>query len=205
MAFRLIPRDARFFELFREDADNLAEAARQLAEMVDRFDRLDERVVAIQALEKRGDQIDHQITGRLENAFVTPYDREDIHQLAARLDDVVDSIQAVAETLVVYDVRQPTDECKRLAAILAEQGVELSTALAGLPGRKGVTDHLQRVHDLEHEADGLSRAAIARLFRERQEPLEVIKWRDLYGALEDGIDAAEDVAEAAERMLHKAT
>jgi uncharacterized protein len=205
MALRLIPQDARFYELFETDADNLAEAARQLAEMVDQFDRLDQRVIAIQALEKRGDGIDREITRRLENAFVTPFDREDIHELSSRLDDVVDFVQAIAETLVVYDVRQPTDECRRLARILAEQGVELASALHALRSRKGVTEHLDRVHDLEHEADGLSRAAVGRLFRERQDPLDVIKWRDLYSQLEDGIDAAEDAAEAVERMLHKAS
>ena len=205
MSFSLIPRDAKFFELFQTDADNLAEAARQLAEMVEKFDRLEQRVIAIQALEKKGDQIDSQITGRLENAFITPFDREDIHQLASRLDDVVDFIQATAETLIVYDVKAPTDECRRLSAILAEQGVELAAALRKLQSRKGVTVHLQRVHDLEHEADGLSRAAVARLFKDHMDPLDVIKWRDLYSALENGIDAAEDAAEAVERMLHKAS
>ena len=205
MSFTLIPRDAKFFELFQADADNLAEAAKQLSEMVTKFDRLDQRVIAIQALEKRGDQLDSQITGRLENAFVTPFDREDIHELASRLDDVVDFIQATAETLIVYDVREPTAECRRLAEILAEQSVELAAAMGGLQSRKGVNEHLQRVHDLEHEADGLSRAAVARLFKERQDPLDVIKWRDLYRELENGIDAAEDAAEAVERMLHKAS
>jgi predicted phosphate transport protein (TIGR00153 family) len=205
MTFSLIPRDARFFELFKTDADNLAEAARQLAEMVDLYDRLDQRVIAIQALEKRGDQIDRQITQRLENAFVTPFDREEIYLLSARLDDVVDFIQAVAETFVVYDVREPTGECRRLAHILSEQGEELSQALANLQSRKGVNEHLQRVHDLEHEADGLSRAAVARLFKERMDPLDVIKWRDIYRELENGIDAAEDAAEAVERMLHKSS
>jgi uncharacterized protein Yka (UPF0111/DUF47 family) len=118
---------------------------------------------------------------------------------------VVDYVQAIAETLIVYDVAAPTEECRRLAAILAEQGAELALALKNLHSRKGVTEHLDRVHDLEHEADGLSRAAVARLFRERQDPLDVIKWRDLYSQLEDGIDAAEDAAEAVERMLHKAS
>lgn len=205
MALRLLPQDARFYELFETDADNLSEAASQLAEMVDKFDRLDQRVIAIQALEKRGDGIDREITRRLENAFVTPFDREDIHLLSSRLDDVVDFVQAIAETLVVYDVRQPTEECRRLAHILAEQGTELAIALRDLRSRKGVVGHLERVHDLEHEADGLSRAAVARLFKEQTDPLDVIKWRDLYRELENGIDAAEDAAEAVERMLHKAS
>ena len=179
--------------------------ADRLREMVDRFDRLDERVTEIQGLEKRGDEIDREINRRLEDAFVTPFDREDIHELTVRLDDVLDGIQAIAETFVIYDVTRPTDEARRLAAIIAEQAVELLAALRGLDGLKGLEPHLKAVHDLEHEADGLSRAAMARLFRDGGDPLDVIKWRDLYTAFEDTIDAAEDAAEAIERMNHKAS
>jgi predicted phosphate transport protein (TIGR00153 family) len=205
MTFRLLPKDVKFFGLFIEDGENLKLAAGRLREMVDRFDRLDERVAEIQALEKRGDEIDREINRRLEDAFITPFDREDIHELTARLDDVLDGIQAIAETLVIYDVTRPTDESRRLAAIIAEQSVELIAALRGLDGLKGLEPHLKAVHDLEHEADGLSRAAVARLFREAGDPLEVIKWRDLYAALENTIDAAEDAAEAIERMNHKSS
>jgi hypothetical protein len=205
MTFRLLPRDVKFFDLFVEDGEVLELAAGRLHEMVDRFDRLDERVTEIQALEKRGDGIDREINRRLEDAFVTPFDREDIHELASRLDDVLDGIQAIAETFVIYGVTRPTEEARRLAAIIAEQSVELIAALRGLDGLKGLEPHLKAVHDLEHEADGLSRAAVARLFREAGDPLEVIKWRDLYAALEDTIDAAEDAAEAIERMNHKSS
>jgi Phosphate transport regulator (distant homolog of PhoU) len=205
MTFRLLPRDVKFFDLFIDDGEVLERAAGRLREMVDQFDRLDERVAEIQALEKRGDEIDREINRRLEDAFITPFDREDIHELTARLDDVLDGIQAIAETLVIYDVTQPTVESRRLAAIIAEQSVELIAALRGLDGLKGLEPHLKAVHDLEHEADGLSRAAVARLFREAGDPLEVIKWRDLYSVLEDTIDAAEDAAEAIERMNHKSS
>jgi hypothetical protein len=205
MTFRLLPRDVKFFGLFIEDGQNLERAAGRLREMVDRFDRLDERVSEIQALEKRGDEIDREISRRLEDVFIAPFDREDIHALTSRLDDVLDGIQAIAETLVIYDVTRPTDESRRLAAIIAEQSVELMAALRGLDGLKGLEPHLKAVHDLEHEADGLSRAAVARLFREAGDPLEVIKWRDLYGVLENTIDAAEDAAEAIERMNHKSS
>ena len=183
MTFRLLPKDVKFFDLFIEDGENLELAAGRLHEMVDRFDRLDERVAEIQALEKRGDEIDREIMRRLEDAFVTPFDREDIHELAARLDDVVDGIQAIAETLVIYDVTRPTDEARRLAAIIAEQSVELVAALRRSQRTARAWSPISiAVHDLEHEADGLSRAAIGRLFREAGDPLEVIKWRDLYAA-----------------------
>lgn len=205
MAFRLIPKDVKFYDLFIADGDNLSLAAGRLREMVEQFDRLDERVTEIQGLEKRGDQIDHEINRRLDDAFVTPFDREDIHELVVRLDDIVDIIQAVAETFVIYDVHQPTPEARRLAAILSEQGVELAAAMRKLDGMRDINRHLETIHELEHEADGLSRAAVGRLFRESTDAIEVIKWRELYGSLEEAIDAAEDAAEAIERMQHKGT
>jgi predicted phosphate transport protein (TIGR00153 family) len=205
MTFRLLPKDVKFFHLFVEDGEILERAGVALRDMVERFDRLDERVVEIQGLEKAGDEIDREINRRLEDAFVTPFDREDIHELTVRLDDVLDGIQAIAETFVIYDVTRPTDEARRLAAIIAEQAVALLAALRGLDGLKGLEPHLKTVHDLEHEADGLSRAAMAKLFRDAGDPLDVIKWRDLYTAFEDTIDAAEDAVEAIERMNHKSS
>jgi uncharacterized protein len=205
MSFRLLPKDIRFFELFVADGENLLAAAVALEDMILAYDRLDERVAAIQILEKRGDEIDRDINQRLEDAFVTPFDREDIHELTVRLDDVVDGIQAVAETMVIYDIVVPTTEARELSRILARQAHNLVEALRRLDGLKDVDPYLRAVHDLEHEADGLSRSAIGRLFRDGSEPLEVIKWRDLYRELENAIDAAEDAAEAIERMYHKAT
>jgi predicted phosphate transport protein (TIGR00153 family) len=205
MTFRLLPKDVKFFELFVADGENLQEAAARLKEMIDSYDRLDERVAEIQALEKRGDEIDREISQRLEDAFITPFDREDIHDLTVRLDDVVDGIQATAETFVIYGVEQPTEEARKLAEILAAQADELVLALRGLDGLKGVEAPLAKVHDLEHQADTLSRAAVAKLFRQDVDPLDVIKWRDLYREMENAIDAAEDAAEAIERMYHKAT
>ncbi len=204
MSFRLLPKDPKFFELFVADGANLAASAAALHEMVDEYDRLEVRVANIQALEKEGDEIDREVTRRLEDAFVTPFDREDIHELVSRLDDVVDGIQSIAEAFVIYQVAQPTQEAKRLAAILDGQAGELAAALGKLDGLKDLERHFAAVHQLEKEADGLSRAAMARLFADDLAPIEVIKWRDLYNYFEDTIDAAEDAAEAMERMYHKA-
>ena len=205
MSFRLLPKDVRFFDLFVADGENLQTAATKLRDMLERFDDLDARIAEIQMLEKRGDDIDREINQRLEDAFITPFDREDIHDLTIQLDDVVDGIQSVAETIVIYGVERPTEEARQLAAILAEQAESLVSALRKLDGLKDLDADLTKVHDLEHQADTLSRAAVARLFRDRMDPLEVIKWRDLYRELENAIDAAEDAAEAIERMFHKAT
>ncbi len=205
MSFRLLPKDVQFFDLFVADGENLQAAATKLRDMIESYDRLDERVAEIQALEKRGDDIDREINQRLEDAFITPFDREDIHELTVRLDDVVDGIQATAETLVIYSIDRPTDEARELARILADQADALVSALGKLDGLKDLDADLTKVHDLEHQADTLSRAAVARLFRDGSEPLYVLKWRDLYRELENAIDAAEDAAEAIERMFHKAT
>jgi len=205
MTFRLLPKDIRFFELFVADGENLQAAANALDAMIRDYDRLEARVVEIQALEKRGDEIDREVRQKLEYAFITPFDREDIHELVARLDDVVDGIQATAETFVIYGIEQPTEEARQLSGLLTAQSDELVAALRKLDGLKDLQGNLDLVHDLEHRADALSRAAIARLFRESTDAIEVIKWRDLYRELENAIDAAEDAAEAIERMYHKAT
>src|SRR5687768_9347615 len=143
----LIPKDIKFLDLFSASGENLAKAAAELRDLVDNFDRLDERIADIQRLEKRGDQIDREINTRLEAAFIAPFDREDIHELTVRLDDVVDYVQAVGESLLIYDVKKPTDECRRLAGILADQGTELAAALAKLEKMKGLGIHLERIHD----------------------------------------------------------
>lgn len=203
VSLRLMPRDVKFFDLFVVDGDNLLAAAQELDALMTSYDGLDERIARIQDLEHRGDEIGNEIGERLDQAFITPFDREDIHELVVRLDDVVDGIQETAETLQIYDIKAPTDEARRLSAILAEQSAEIVAAIGKLESMKDLDRHLKRVRELEHEADGLSRAAIGKLFREDQEPLNVIKWRDVYQLLEESVDAAEDVAEIIQRMLHK--
>ncbi len=202
---RLIPKDQKFYDLFAADGENLLAAARELEQMIAAYDTLDERVERIRALEHQGDVIGDQIEDRLERAFVTPFDRGDIHELSGRLDDVCDGIQETAETLVLYGVQQPTPAAQDLARILLAQAVELAEALRRIESLKGLEPHLKRVHQLENEADGLSRSAIAALFQGDQDTLDVIKWRDIYHALEEAIDAAEDAGEVLERMLHKGT
>ena len=200
---RLMPKDERFFELFIADGENLLAAARELEALVTSYDRVEERVDAIRALEHEGDEIDKEVEARLDRAFITPFDREDIHELVSRLDDVLDGIQEIAETFVIYDVKAPTDDARRLAGILTAQAAQLSEAIGKLESLKGIEPHVRQIHELENQADGLSRAAVARLFRDGIEAIEVIKWRDVYTALENTIDAAEDAVEVIERIVAK--
>ncbi len=202
---RIIPRDEKFQELFVEDAQNMLTAARKLEEMVTVYDRLEERVAEIRVLEHRGDEIDTEVEVRLDRAFITPFDREDIHDLVNRIDDVVDGIQEVAETFIIYGVTETTDDAKRLSAILSAQANQLNEAVGKLEGLKDLEGNLKEIHELENEADGLSRAAVARLFHNDPEPLNVIKWRDIYIALENTIDAAEDACEVIEKIVAKSS
>jgi predicted phosphate transport protein (TIGR00153 family) len=203
VSIRLMPRDERFFDLFVADGEHLVSAAGELASLFQAYDQLDARIARIQVIEHAGDEIGEQVDERLDRAFITPLDREDIHELVRRMDDVLDRVQETAEALQIYGITAPTDEARRLSTILAEQAGEILAALHKLEGMKGLDPHVKRVHELENEADGLSRAAIGRLFRERMDALEVIKWRDIYLSLEESIDAAEDVAEIIARMVHK--
>ena len=129
--FRLIPKDQKFIDLFIADGENLLAAARELEQLLRVYDNLDARVQRIRELEHKGDEIDNELEERLERAFVTPFDREDIHELSARLDDVCDGIQETAETLVLYGVKQPTPAAKELGAILAAQAAAGRELIAG--------------------------------------------------------------------------
>jgi predicted phosphate transport protein (TIGR00153 family) len=202
---RLMPRDERFGALFIVDGENLRAATAELLEMITRYDDLEARVQRVRDLEHSGDVIGDDLIERLERAFITPFDREDIHELVSRVDDVVDRVQEIAETFLLYDVKAPTAEATELAGILDTQAARLLDAFHGLDTMKGLEAPLREVHELENRADGASRAAIAGLFRGGIDALEVIKWRDIYHYLEEAIDAAEDAAEVLERMYHKAT
>jgi predicted phosphate transport protein (TIGR00153 family) len=203
MAFRLIPRDVKFFDLFVADGDNLALAAERLAELVDHYDRLDERIAEIQALEKRGDELDHEINAKLEDAFVTPFDREDIHQLISRLDDVLDFIEEVADTCILYKIEEPSSTALAQAEIIVKQTEEIVRALEKLKGFKGVGAHWIEIHRLENEGDRVVRQAMADLFTNGVDAVEIIRWKDLYALLEDTIDSCEDVANVIERIVVK--
>lgn len=202
---RFLPREEGFFDLFAKQAENIVVGAKALQQMLSHYTGVPEQVQTIKAIEHQGDEITHAILTKLNQTFITPFDREDIHELVSRLDDVVDGVQSIAEAFVIFGVTAPTDEARRLAAILDDQGVELAAALRKLNDLKDIERHLTRIHVLEKEADSLSRAALGRMFREDWTPIEVIKWRDLYNDFENTIDAAEDAAEAMERMYHKAS
>ncbi len=203
MRLRLIPRETRFFDMFVDDAANVLGAARLLEAMLRSYDVLERRSGEIRDAEHRGDEISHEIGHRLEATFVTPFDREDIHGLISGLDDVLDLIEEVADTFVLYRVQAPTSVAVKQAGIVVRQCEQLHEALQHLRGFKGLDKYWIEVHRLENEGDQLARKAIADLFSGGLDALEVIRWKEIYGLLEATIDKCEDVANIIERITIK--
>lgn len=203
MRFRLIPREERFYDLFVEDAANVLDGARQLEAMLRTYDDVDARAMRIRQTEHRGDEISHDIGRRLESTFVTPFDREEIHALISGLDDILDLVEEVSDTFVLYHITAPTATSVQQASLVVKQVETLHEALLNLRGFKDLDRFVIEVHRLENEGDRIGRAAIAGLFQDSADPLDVIKWKDIYALLESTIDKCEDVAQIIERIVVK--
>jgi predicted phosphate transport protein (TIGR00153 family) len=203
MRLPLIPRDERFFEMFTDDVANVLTAARTLETFFGSYDQRERIGAQLRELEHKGDQISHEIGHKLEATFVTPFDREDIHALISRLDDVIDLIEEVADTCILYRISQPTRAAQKQAEIITRQCIQIREAIAHLPGFRNLEQYWIEVHRLENEGDQLARKAIADLFAGGGHPLDVMKWKDVYDLLENAIDACEDVANVIERIVVK--
>jgi predicted phosphate transport protein (TIGR00153 family) len=203
MRLPFIPREEKFFDLFVEDARNVLAGARLLEEMFRSYDQRERIASQLRDLERTGDGLSHDIGQRLEKTFVTPFDREDIHQLITRLDDVLDFIEEVADTCILFKIEAPSPTTIAQTEIVVKQAEEIVRALEKLKGFKGVAPHWIEIHRLENEGDRVVRHAMAELFTNGADPIEVIKWKDLYALLEDTIDAGEDVANVIERIVVK--
>ena len=203
MRLPFIPREEKFFDLFVEDAQNVLAAARLLEEFFRSYGERERLASQLRDLERRGDQLSHDIGQRLERTFVTPFDREDIHQLISRLDDVLDFIEEVADTCILYKIDAPTPTAHDQAEILVKQVEEIVRALEKLRRFKDIGPHWIEIHRLENEGDRIARKAIADLFTNGNDPIEIIKWKDLYALLEDAIDSCEDAANVIERIVVK--
>jgi predicted phosphate transport protein (TIGR00153 family) len=203
MRLPLIPREEKFFDLFVDDARNVLAAARLLEEFFRNYDDRERIASQLRDAEHEGDQIAHDIGHRLEATFVTPFDREDIHALISRLDDILDLIEEVADTCILYGIDRPTEVAAQQAEIIVRQCEQIERALGKLRAFKGLEEHWIEVHRLENEGDRIGRKAVAQLFTNGTQPLDVIKWKDIYALAEDAIDACEDAANVIERIVVK--
>jgi predicted phosphate transport protein (TIGR00153 family) len=209
MAFTLLPRDTSFFDLFDQLAGKVLDAARALEDMLERWDRLEVRVREMKDLEHECDAITHRTFDKLNLTFITPLEREDIHELASRLDDIVDHIDSTASRLVIYGVKKPTDEAKLLAQVLTRTCIEVQKAVAGLRNLKDpalLSRISVEINRLENESDDILRLALKRLFeRQNGDVLEVIKLKEIYEKLESAVDRCEDVANVIQAVVLRHT
>jgi uncharacterized protein len=203
MRLPLIPREEKFFDLFLDDSRNVLAAARLLEQFFRNYEDRERLASQLRDAEHAGDQISHDIGHKLESTFVTPFDREDIHALISRLDDILDFIEEVADTCILYGINQPSPVAVSQAEIIVRQCDELTAALSKLRKFKGLEQHWIEIHRLENEGDRIVRQAVAKLFKDEQDPIEVIKWKDLYDLGEKAIDACEDAANVIERIVVK--
>lgn len=203
--FRLIPKEMQFFDLFQQSAKLLLEASKVLQEVVVDFQDLPAKAQKVERLEHDADQVTHEVMAKLNRTFITPIDREDIHKLAAALDDVMDFIEGVTEHLVLYKMKQPTPQFKALAEVVLKQVEEINRMIPRLTNLRhsDILQHCIEVNRLENQGDRILREAVADLFDRGGDPLEVMKWRDLYAMLETATDKCEDVAVVIEGIFLK--
>jgi len=201
--FSLFPREEDFFVLFRKQAALVREGCGQLLEMVSAFDRLEERAKQLKEVEHRADVVTHEIFERLNRTFITPLEREDIHQLASNLDDVLDAVEAIGARLFLFQVGRPPAEALRMATILTECATQIEQAVDNLKQMNNLISFTMEINRLENEADGISRQVTVDLFSGKHDLLDVMRWKEIYGRLEGAADKCEDVANAIESIVVK--
>jgi len=204
MLGRLMPREGRFFELFNAHADRIVEGSRELAAMMGSLEGLAQHAQRIDDAERAADKITHETITLLHKTFITPFDREQIHALITGMDDILDLMQDVAESVVLYDVRAITPEAKQLGEICQMCSERVRTAVMLLTNvRQGeaILKTCAEIDRLESDADRVMRAAMSKLFRDEPDAKQLIKLRSIYELLELITDRCEDVANTIEGIV----
>ncbi len=205
----LLPKDEKFFEYFEKDVENLLNAATIFRDLMAPEMSKEERaqkIRRIEELEHRGDEITHSIFSELGGTFITPFDREDIHSLASKLDDILDYLQGASGRILLYRVERLTEDHQQLASMIHDQVVELHTAIPLLRDFRNVDkirECLVRINSLENEADDLFERSIGRLFETCNDPILLIKTKELLVSLETATDQCEDAANVLESIMVK--
>lgn len=201
---RFMPTEGRFFEFFNDHARAIVDGSRELAELMEHFDDLQRRAYSIESIEKRADKITHATVDLLHKTFITPLDRDDIHKLITTMDDILDLIEDVAQSIFLYDIKTVTPEAQKLAEICVACSEKVEAAVKLLKSTEHSADIMSLCNDidrLESEADHVMRAAMAKLFREEQDVRQVIKMKEIYELLESVTDKCEDVANIIEGIV----
>ena len=205
MLGRLIPRDQEFFTLFDQLATHLATASKQLQDLFEQPTRLQEQIRAIKEVEHKADILTHDINARIDRSFITPIDREDIHALSTRLDDVIDLIDGTArraETFHIGEVREPA---RKLCRLIVEATGHLQRGVTGIRRPKEVNACAVEVKRIEEEGDAVYHQAVGELFVGKPDPLDVIRWKEIYDRLEHAIDSCMAVVHSLQTISLKNT
>jgi len=198
-----MPRDGDFFALFQKQAENIVAGARTFTRMLEHYTGVPEQVQSIKAIEHQGDEITHQIFRKLNQTFVTPFDREDIHELCSTMDDVIDLIDAAAGRFVLYRIDIVRPGTLELARVLDATTVELSAAIYSMEAPEKALHRVIEINRLENESDRICRTLIAQLFEEEKDPIQIIKWKEIFEVIETAVDKCEDVSNVIESVILK--
>jgi predicted phosphate transport protein (TIGR00153 family) len=204
---RLMPREGRFFNLFDNHAKHIVDGALALADVLRQYENQKEREAGIKVIEDAehaADRITHETVQLLHTTFVTPFDRDDIHRLISRMDDVLDLIQDTGESLVLYDIQKITPEAIQLAELLRRCAEHVQSAvglMASMADAPAILKICQEIDRLESEADKVMRGAISQLFRTETDTRQVIKLKAVYESLESATDKCQDVANVIESVV----
>jgi uncharacterized protein Yka (UPF0111/DUF47 family) len=199
----LIPRDEKFFPMFNDVARILCECAELVAQIFAEPARLDELGAEVKRLEHKADEITHNVIVRIDRSFVTPLDREDIHMLTSRLDDVIDLLDGTVRRAQMFHVTEAPVHAARLADVLKRAASLIETAVASMKKPKSMLDYTQRMKALEEEGDAIYAEAVGELFAGTPDPLHVIRWKELYDKLEEDIDQCDNVSNVLESIALK--
>lgn len=201
---RLLPREGSFFDDFERHARTTVGGCRILVDMAEGKISPSEAAPKIKSIESACDTITHQVVERLHKVFITPIDRNDIFRLISKMDDVMDFVEAAVERIALYEVDGRNQDLRGLASVLCSSAERIIDAVTGLRDLKHPNQIIQfciEINRLENEADVLSSNAIAKLFRERPNPIEVIMWKEIFELLETATDRCEDVANIVEGVV----
>jgi uncharacterized protein len=199
----LIPRDEQFFDLFNQLAAHLATTARRLNDLFGQPERVNEHVRAIKDVEHAADLLTLTINQRIDKSFITPIDREDIHLLATRLDDVIDLVDGTARRFEMFHIADIRPPAVQLAGVLLRAADQITGAVASMRKPMTVNQHVAVIKHLEEEGDAIYHEAVGALFSGSPDPLDVMKWKEMYDTLERAIDSSMGVAQVLQSIALK--
>jgi uncharacterized protein Yka (UPF0111/DUF47 family) len=203
MLGRLLPRDDQFFSLFDQLAGHLATTAKMLDNLFGDAGHVSEHVRAIKDIEHKADLLTTTVNQRIDKSFITPIDREDIHTLASRLDDVIDLLDGTARRFEMLHITEVLPPAKQLSGVLCRAANEIQAAVSEMRQPREVNEHVALIKHLEEEGDAIYHEAVGALFAGKPDPLDVLKWKEMYDTLERAIDSCMGVAQVLQSISLK--